>query len=144
MSQICKLANVATKTLNKTVAAIVSAAALEQYATITELIKNYTCIDINQLFECIAFLAVLCWVGQWLNELVKFVLVVIPKFFKNLCAGKFSLCLLDCNNQSESSTQSQSQSESESESKKSDDSEYCDQSKKSKKSKKSKQESTQY
>ena len=94
--KICNLASVATKTLDKSVAAIVSVAALEQYARITALLKEYTCIDINEFFGIIALLAVLCWVGQWLHEIFHFICVTIPKFFVNLCKGKLSLCLLDC------------------------------------------------
>ena len=96
--KICNLAAVATKTLDKSVAAIVSVAALEQYAKISALLKEYTCIDINEFFGIIALLAVLCWVGQWLEEIFHFICVTIPKFFANLCKGKLSLCLLDCDN----------------------------------------------
>jgi hypothetical protein len=94
--KICNLAAIATKTLDKSVAAIVSIAALEQYSKIVDLLKQYTGIDINEFFGIIALLAVLCWVGHWLEEIFHFICVTIPKFFHNLCRGKLSLCLLDC------------------------------------------------
>ena len=102
--KICNLAAVATKTLDKSVAAIVSVAALEQYTRITELLKQYTCIDINEFFGIIALLAVLCWVGNWLEEIIHFICVTIPKFFQNLYKGKLSLCLLDCDRSHKSDT----------------------------------------
>jgi len=100
--KICNLAAVATKTLDKSVAAIVSVAALEQYAKLSALLKEYTCIDINEFFGIIALLAVLCWISQWLEEIFHFICVTIPKFFVNLCRGKLSLCLLDCDKSHES------------------------------------------
>lgn len=108
--KICKLASCATRALDESVCAVVSVAALEQYAKIVDLVKQYTCIDINEFFGYIALLAVLCWVSQWLNEIIHFICKTIPKFFKNLCRGKFSLCLLDCDNSSKSSKSTESSS----------------------------------
>jgi uncharacterized protein with PQ loop repeat len=96
MSSICALAKSATNALNKTASAAVSVAALEQYAKIVELIKSKTCIDINEIFGIIALLAVLCWISAWIKEIVHFVCVTLPNFFKNLCQGKLSICVLDC------------------------------------------------
>ena len=81
-SKLCQLANVATATLDKYVAEIVSHAALAQYEKIVDLIKEYTCIDLNEFFVCISLLAVLCWVSQWLNDIIIFV-----------CVGYFNLYL---------------------------------------------------
>lgn len=115
-SQICNLAGAATKALNKSAAAVVAAAALEQYAKLAQKVKELTCIDINEFFSIIALLAVLCWVGQWIKEICHFVTVTIPTFIANLCKGHFSLCLLNCKSSSEShsdehkkSSQSESQ-----------------------------------
>ena len=94
--KICQLASCATQALDKSVCAIVSVAALEQYNCTVELVKKYTCIDINEFFGYIALLAVLCWVSQWLEEIIHFMFHTVPKFLRNLCHGKFSLCLLDC------------------------------------------------
>lgn len=94
--KICQLASCATRALDESVCAIVSVAALEQYGKIVDLVKEHTCIDINEFFGYIALLAVLCWVSQWLEEIYHFVCKTIPKFIMNLCRGKFSLCLLDC------------------------------------------------
>ena len=95
-SQICSLADCATKALNKNFCAVVSAAALDHYAKIAETIKKCLCIDINELFSVIALLAVLCWISQFITEIIHFVTRTIPNFISNLCHGKFSLCLLDC------------------------------------------------
>lgn len=94
--KICQLASYATQALDKSVCAIVSVAALEQYNCAVELVKKYTSIDINEFFGYIALLAVLCWVSQWLEEIIHFMLHTVPRFLSNLCHGKFSLCLLDC------------------------------------------------
>ena len=94
--KICKLASCATHALDRSVCAVVSVAALEQYNNLVELVKKFTCIDINEFFGYIALLAVLCWISQWLEEIIHFVFKTIPKFIKNLCHGKLSLCLLDC------------------------------------------------
>lgn len=94
--KICQLASCATRALDKSVCAVVSVAALEQYNNIVDLVKNLTCIDINQFFGYVALLAVLCWVSQWLEEIIHFIFHTVPKFIKNLCHGKLSLCLLDC------------------------------------------------
>ncbi len=109
--QICKVAGCATRALNKSVCAVVSAAALEQYAKISEMIKQYTCFDINHFFGLIALLAVLCWISQWIAEIIDFVTVTIPNFISNLCNGKFSLCLLDCDRSSTGSRHSESSTE---------------------------------
>jgi hypothetical protein len=106
--KICKLASCATKALDDSVCAVVSVAALEQYAIIVDLVKQYTCIDINEFFTYIALLAVLCWVSQWLNEIIHFLCKTIPKFLKNLMCGKFTLCLLDCGSSHSSSRSSRS------------------------------------
>jgi isopentenyldiphosphate isomerase len=95
-SKICNLATCATEALDTSVCEVVAAAALEQYAKINELIKQYTHIDVNEFFGYVALLAVLCWFSQWLKEIVHFVTHTIPKFIHNLTCGKFSLCLLDC------------------------------------------------
>lgn len=95
-SLICKAAKCANRALGKSVCRIVSVAALEHYAHIVEVIKNTLCIDINKLFGLIALLAVLCWISQWISEIINFVTKTVPQFIKNLCQGKFSLCLLDC------------------------------------------------
>lgn len=110
--KICKLASCATRALDESVCAVVSVAALEQYTKIVDLVKQYTCIDINEFFGYIALLAVLCWISQWLNEIIRFVCETIPKFFLNLCNGKFSLCLLDCDKSSKSSKSTKTESSS--------------------------------
>jgi hypothetical protein len=112
-SKICQLAACATDALDKSVCAIVSVTALEQYACIVNYIKNATCIDINELFGYIALLAVLCWVGQWLEEIYHFLVYTVPRFIKNLCCGKFSLCLLDCGKKHSDSSESTSEPEPE-------------------------------
>lgn len=99
--KICALASCATNAIDKAVCAIVSASALEQYAQLVEFIKTNTCFDINRFFSLIALLALLCWLSDWLHEIVRFVCHTIPKFFKNLFCGKVSLCLLDCESHSE-------------------------------------------
>lgn len=96
MTKFQEVAECANDALNKVVCAAVSAAALEQYGKIVHFIKSTLCFDINELFGLIALLAVLCWVSQWISEIIHFVTKTIPKFIKNLCNGKFSLCLLDC------------------------------------------------
>jgi Na+/glutamate symporter len=106
--KICKLAGIATRTLDKSIAAIVAASALEQYSRVVALVNAQTGIDINEFFAYIALLAVLCWVGQWLNEIMAFTIVTIPRFFKNLCHGKFSMCLLDCDKSHKSSESTKS------------------------------------
>lgn len=104
--KICQLAAVATEALDKSTAALVSVAALEQYNYVVDLIKEKTCIDINEFFAYIALLAVLCWVSQWLEEIYRFFCYTIPKFIKNLSCGKLSLCLLDCDSSSHKSKSS--------------------------------------
>jgi hypothetical protein len=110
--KICNLASCATKALDKSVCAIVSVAALEHYSVIVGYIKDFTTIDINEFFGYIALLAVLCWVGQWIEEIIDFVCKTIPKFFKNLMCGKFSLCLLNCEKSSKSTKSSSSSTKS--------------------------------
>jgi len=110
-SLFCKAGACATKALNRTVCAAVSVAALEQYAKIAEMIKSCLCIDINKLFTFIACLAVLCWIGQWVAEIINFVTKTIPRFVSNLCQGKFSLCLLDCKRPPHSHSHSHSNDE---------------------------------
>jgi hypothetical protein len=105
-NKICQLASCATNALDKSVCAIVSVAALEQYNCVVEYIKNITCIDINEFFGYIALLALLCWVSQWLAEIFNFMCKTIPKFMKNLFCGKFSLCLLDCDKKCDKSSKS--------------------------------------
>jgi hypothetical protein len=108
--KICALASCATNAIDKAVCAVVSASALEQYAQLVEFIKNTTCFDINRFFALIALLALLCWLSDWLYEIIHFVCHTIPRFFKNLLCGKVSLCLLDC----ESSHHSHSHSDEDS------------------------------
>jgi hypothetical protein len=96
--KICALASCATHAIDKAVCAVVSASALEQYAQLVEFIKNATCFDINRFFALIALLALLCWLSDWLYEIIHFVCHTIPRFFKNLLCGKVSLCLLNCEN----------------------------------------------
>ena len=114
--QICKLAGCATRALDKSVCAVVQVAALEQYAKITKLIKVHTCFDVNEFFGLIALLAVLCWVGDLIKEIIHFVTKTVPRFFKNLLCGKISLCVLKCDkSESESKSKSDSKSDSKSE-----------------------------
>lgn len=94
--KICQLASCVNSTLDKSICAIVSVAALEQYHMIVDYIKKYTCFNINDFFGYIALLAVLCWISQWINEILNFICKIIPKFLKNLMCCNFSLCLLDC------------------------------------------------
>lgn len=112
MSQICSVAAAGKKALDDIAAAAVSAAAVSQYAQVVEMIRNATGIDINQFFNYIAYLVVLCWVGNWLNEIFNFLLNTIPKFFKNLLRGKLNFCLLDCDNSSSASAKSSKSSAS--------------------------------
>jgi len=109
-NKICQLANCATNALDKSVCSIVSVAALEQYNCVVEYIKKFTCIDINEFFGYIALLVLLCWVSQWLAEIINFICRTIPKFFKNLLNCKFSLCLLDCDKKCHKSSSSSSSS----------------------------------
>lgn len=101
--KICKLATCATNALDKSVCAIVSVAALEQYNNVVHLIKDLTCIDVNEFFGLIALLAVLCWISQWLEEIFHFICHGIPKFLRRLCHGKLSLCVLNCDSSCKSS-----------------------------------------
>lgn len=105
-NKICQLARCATNALDKSVCAVVSVAALEQYSYVVGLIKQFTCIDINKFFGYIALLALLCWVSQWLADIINFICKTIPKFFKNLFCGKLSLCLLDCDKKCHKSSKS--------------------------------------
>lgn len=128
--KICSLANIATKALDKSVASIVSVAALEQYTAVVEFINCKIGINVNDFFAYIALLAVLCWVGQWLEEIINFICKTVPKFFKNLMCGKLSLCLLDCDKSCKSSKSSKSSksckySKYSKSSKSSKSSEYC-------------------
>lgn len=100
---LCNLAACATRALDKSVCAVVSVAALEQYNQLVELIKQQTCIDINQFFVCISLLAVVCWVSRWIEEMIAFMCVTFPKFIKNLLCGKLTLCIFDCEHKSEKS-----------------------------------------
>ena len=98
-SNLCFAANCAKNALNEAVCATVSSAALNQWANIIELIKCYTGLDINTLFEIIAILTVLCFLSRWLLEVVHFVTNTIPKVIRNVCRGKLSFCILDCDNE---------------------------------------------
>jgi len=110
MSQICSVAAAGKKALDDIAAAAVSAAAVSQYAQVVELIRNATGIDINEFFNYIAYLVVLCWVGNWLNEIFNFILHVLPKFCRNLLKGKLNFCLLDCEHSESKSCKSSNSS----------------------------------
>lgn len=112
---ICKAGQCAHKALNNSVCSIISNAALEQYAKIVEMIKTNLYIDINKLFGFIALLAILCWVGHWISDIIKFVTRTIPRFIRNLLHGKFSVCLFDCeSSKSDSKSKSDKKSNSDS------------------------------
>jgi len=96
MTKLCDAAACAKIALDKVVCESVSVAALEFYAKVVEFIRLHTCIDIGLIFQVIAILAVICWIQQWLLEIINFVLG-IPKLIKKLFCGKlFPLCVFDC------------------------------------------------
>lgn len=108
MPNLCNAAACAKLALDKVVCEAVSSAALDFYAQIIEFLRNTLCIDIAVFFQLIALLAVVCFIQNWLLEIIGFI-CRIPKILKNLFCGKFNLCLLDCD-RSESSSESESSS----------------------------------
>ena len=109
MSKICRAVSCVREVLDKSVCDAVAGAALDFYAQVIEFIKTNVGFDITVLFKVLAVLALVCWIQEWLLELVKFALG-IPRFIKNLFCGKFSLCLFDnCNASSESSSDESSE-----------------------------------
>ena len=110
MPNLCNAATCAKLALDKVVCEAVAAAALNFYAQIVDFLRNTLCFDFAIFFKVIAFLAVVCWVQNWLLEIIKFI-CNIPRVIKNLFCGKFNLCLLDCDNSRSSRRSSDSDSE---------------------------------
>lgn len=110
MPNLCNAATCAKFALNKAVCDAVASAALNFYSQIVEFIRNTLCFDISILFQVIAVLAVICWVQEWLLEIIKFI-CKIPKIIKNLFCGKFNLCLLDCDSEHSTSSKHSKHSE---------------------------------
>jgi len=111
-SHVSSAAEHAKKALAELVNNVVSSAALSHYAHIVELIRCHLWIDINVLFSYIALLVVICWVGQWLHEIINFIFVKLPKFIKNLFCGKINLCLLNSSKSRSKSSDSSCSSDS--------------------------------
>lgn len=95
MSNLCAAADCAKNALNKVVCEAVAVAALDFYAQVVEFIKQQTGVDPLIVFQAIAALAVLCWIQEWILELIDLV-TIFPRFIKNLFCGKLDLCLLNC------------------------------------------------
>jgi hypothetical protein len=95
MSNLCNAAACAKIALDKVVCDAVASAALDFYAKAVEFLRSHLCIDLNVFFQLIAVLAVICWIQNWLLEIIKFV-CKIPKVIKELFCGNFNFCLLDC------------------------------------------------
>ena len=95
MPNLCNAATCAKLALDKVVCEAVAAAALNFYAQIVDFLRNTLCFDFSIFFQIVAFLAVICWVQNWLSEIINFI-CKIPTVIKNLFCGKFNLCLLDC------------------------------------------------
>ena len=103
MSQnFCAAAACAKKSLDEAICSIISASALSQYATIVKHIKDATSFDLDAIFELIALLSVICFVGNWIQEIIRFITHSVPKFVKRLLHGKFSFCLTNCDGNDES------------------------------------------
>lgn len=115
MSNLCNASACAKLALNKVVCDTVASAALDYYAQIVDFLRNTLCIDINKFFQVIAFLTIICWIQNWLLEIVKFI-CKIPKVLKNIFCGKFNLCLFNCESNSSSSSSSNKSSKSKSDS----------------------------
>ena len=111
MPNLCNAATCAKLALDKVVCEAVAAAALNFYAQIVDFLRNTLCFDFAIFFKVIAFLAVVCWVQNWLLEIIKFI-CNIPRVIKNLFCGKFNLCVLDCD-RSERSERSERSDQSE-------------------------------
>ncbi len=95
MSKLCNAAACAKDALDKVVCDAVAASALQFYARAVEFLRNTLCVDITKFFQLIALLAVVCWIQQWLQEIIAFI-CNIPTVIRNLFSGNFSLCLLPC------------------------------------------------
>ena len=109
---LCDAFACAKKSLCNTVCSIISASALSQYVMIVKYIKNSTNIDLDVIFELIALLSVICFLGIWLHEIIKFI-ACIPKFFKRLLHGKFPFCLTNCDDKNASKSKKSKKSDSE-------------------------------
>lgn len=110
MPNLCNAAACAKLALDKIVCEAVSSSALDFYTQVVEFLRNTLCIDLTMFFQLIAMLAVICWVQNWLIEIIHFV-CRIPRVLKNLFCGKFNLCLLDCDNSKSDSYKSESDSD---------------------------------
>lgn len=95
MPNLCNAAACAKLALDKVVCEAVSSAALNFYSQVVEFLRNNLCVDLTVFFQLIALLAVICWVQNWLIEIIRFI-CNIPKVLKRLFCGNFNLCLLDC------------------------------------------------
>mgnify|MGYP000196212810 CR=1 FL=1 len=111
MSKLCDAANCARVALDKVVCDAVAVSALDFYAQVVQFIKDNTGLDVAVIFQAIAALAVLCWVQEWLLEIIRF-LCRVPRFIKNLFCGKINLCILNCNKSKSCSKSSSSSSSS--------------------------------
>ena len=112
MSQnFCAAVACAKKSLDETICSIVSASALSQYAMIVKHIKDATHFDLDAIFELIALLSVICFLGNLLQEIIRFITHSVPKFFKRLLKGKFSFCLFNCDGKDESESHKSEKSE---------------------------------
>lgn len=112
MSNLCNAANCAKIALDKVVCDAVASASLNFYAQIVEFLRNNFCFDLTMFFQVIAFLAVICWIQNWLIEIIKFI-CRIPRIIKHFFCGNFNLCFLNCDKKSSSSSSSSSEKSSE-------------------------------
>lgn len=95
MSNLCNAATCAKLALDKVVCEAVSAAALNLYAQIVDFLRNTLCFDLTVFFKVVALLAIICWIQNWLLDIIKFI-CNIPRVIKNLFCGKFNLCVFNC------------------------------------------------
>jgi hypothetical protein len=102
MPNLCNAATCAKLALDKVICDAVATAALNFYTQIVSFLRDTICLDLTMFFQVIALLAVICWIQNWLIEVVKFI-CHIPRVIKNLFCGKFNLCLLDCDGKSRKS-----------------------------------------
>ena len=116
MPKICDAAACAKFALDKAVCDAVGIAAVNFYTVVKDYIRETTCIDLSIIVKAIAVLSLVCWIQNWLVELVK-AIIAIPKFVKNLFCGRFSLCVFDgCESPAPKPDDSDSDSDSDSKS----------------------------
>ena len=107
MSSLSNTTKCAKLTLDKIVCEAISSSVLSYYCQFVNYLRNTLNFDITIFFQVIAILSIICWVQNWLLEIIKFI-CKIPKIIKNILCGKFNLCILDCENSSHSAKSSKS------------------------------------